>query len=188
MITYGDEIVNQARAKIGCKELKSNAAACIYDMRTEIGLPQANEPWCAVFVLYCVQRASWRFGQISPFNKTASSINIVAQAKAKGMRIDKKPAKGSLFFYPRIGGGHIGIVDSVRVDGKAFYTFEGNHNNQVSTVERTLSGQNYQFIHVEDLIKYKLPETDTLIDYAVGITGIAGAYLTWKSIFRRNGK
>lgn len=188
MITYADEIVNQARAKIGCRETKVNSAACIYDMRAEVGLPLANEPWCAVFVLFCVQRASWRFGQISPFNKTASSIDIFNQAKKKGIKIDKRPSKGSLFFYYRQGGGHIGIVDSVKTNNKAFFTFEGNHNDQVSTVERQLSGQDYYFIHVEQLIKYSLPETDTLIDYAFGITGVAGAYLTWKTIFRRNKK
>lgn len=96
------------------------------------GLP--NEPWCAMFVSYCMNKA----GVLQNVVKKFASCSIGWKwFRSKGQTRNRGyiPQKGDIIFFdwnPEKGDGidHVGIVNNV--NGEYIYTLEGNHDDQVN--------------------------------------------------------
>ena len=96
------------------------------------GIP--NQPWCAMFVSYCMNKA----GVLPNVVKKCASCSIGWNwFKSKGQTRNRGyiPQKGDIIFFdwnPEKGDGidHVGIVNNV--NGEYIYTLEGNHDDQVN--------------------------------------------------------
>ena len=96
------------------------------------GLP--NEPWCAMFVSYCMNKAGVLPNVVKKFASCSIGWNWF---KSKGQTRNRGyiPQKGDIIFFdwnPEKGDGidHVGIVNNV--NGEYIYTLEGNHDDQVN--------------------------------------------------------
>lgn len=83
-----------------------------------------GNPWCAFFATKVINDAADRLGLDCPLPFQGSSKAIVDRAKAVGIRVDRTPSIGSLFWYKTDTGGHTGVV--VWGDEKGIMTVEGN--------------------------------------------------------------
>ena len=96
------------------------------------GIP--NQPWCAMFVSYCMNKA----GVLQNVVKKFASCSIGWKwFRSKGQTRNRGyiPQKGDIIFFdwePEKGDGidHVGIVNNV--NGEYIYTLEGNHDDQVN--------------------------------------------------------
>lgn len=96
------------------------------------GIP--NQPWCAMFVSYCMNKA----GVLPNVVKKFASCSIGWKwFRSKGQTRNRGyiPQKGDIIFFdwePEKGDGidHVGIVNNV--NGEYIYTLEGNHDDQVN--------------------------------------------------------
>ena len=96
------------------------------------GLP--NEPWCAMFVSYCMNKAGVLQNVVKKFASCSVGWNWF---KSKGQTRNRGyiPQKGDIIFIdwkPEKGDGidHVGIVNNV--NGEYIYALEGNHDDQVN--------------------------------------------------------
>ena len=96
------------------------------------GIP--TQPWCAMFVSYCMNKA----GVLPNVVKKFASCSIGWKwFRSKGQTRNRGyiPQKGDIIFFdwePEKGDGidHVGIVNNV--NGEYIYTLEGNHDDQVN--------------------------------------------------------
>ena len=99
------------------------------------GMP--NQPWCAMFVSYCMSKAGVSQDVVKKFASCTIGWNWFA---ARGETRDKN-------FVPQRGNGmdHVGLVD--RVENNTIYTVEGNHDDQVNQFNYPVgSNQIYGFV------------------------------------------
>lgn len=96
------------------------------------GIP--NQPWCAMFVSYCMNKAGVLPNVVKKFASCSIGWNWF---KSKGQTRNRGyiPQKGDIIFFdwnPEKGDGidHVGIVNNV--NGEYIYTLEGNHDDQVN--------------------------------------------------------
>lgn len=96
------------------------------------GMP--NQPWCAMFVSFCMYKAGVSQETVKKFASCTAGWNWFAN---RGETRDRNyvPQKGDIIFFdwdPEAGNGidHVGLVD--RVEDNKVYTVEGNHNDQVN--------------------------------------------------------
>ena len=111
------------------------------------GMP--NQPWCAMFVSYCMSKAGVSQDVVKKFASCTIGWNWFA---ARGETRDKNfvPQRGDIIFFdwdPEAGNGmdHVGLVD--RVENNTIYTVEGNHDDQVNQFNYPVgSNQIYGFV------------------------------------------
>ena len=94
------------------------------------GMP--NQPWCAIFVSYCMHKAGVSESTVPKFAYCPTGFNWFAN---KGQTRNKNyvPQTGDIIFFDWEQDGvidHVGIVD--RVVDNTVYTIEGNHGDQVN--------------------------------------------------------
>ncbi len=96
------------------------------------GIP--NQPWCAMFVSYCMNKAGVLPNVVKKFASCSIGWNWF---KSKGQTRNRGyiPQKGDIIFFdwePEKGDGidHVGIVNNV--NGEYIYALEGNHDDQVN--------------------------------------------------------
>ena len=96
------------------------------------GIP--NQPWCAMFVSYCMNKAGVLQNVVKKFASCSIGWNWF---KSKGQTRNRGyiPQKGDIIFFdwePEKGDGidHVGIVNNV--NGEYIYALEGNHDDQVN--------------------------------------------------------
>ncbi len=97
---------------------------------TWYGMP--NQPWCAMFVSYCMHKAGVSENTVPKFAYCPTGFNWFAN---KGQTRDRNyvPQTGDIIFFDWEQDGvidHVGIVD--RVVNNIVYTVEGNHSDQVN--------------------------------------------------------
>ena len=154
---YVSAMTDEATNWLGCgnkKSLDPAAKACFAEIVTYEGGNLSNEAWCAKFVWMVLNKMCILFGMLNPIKKTASTIDLKAQAEKRNIPVDRTPAPGCIFFRYRTGGGHVGMVTEV-VQDIEFRTIEGNSDNQVKQGKHSLSEAEYYFIHVETLFEGK---------------------------------
>ncbi len=96
------------------------------------GMP--NQPWCAMFVSYCMSKAGVSQDVVKKFASCSAGWNWFAN---KGQTRDRNyiPLRGDIIFFdwePEKGDGmdHVGIVDNYM---KGYvYVLEGNHDDKVN--------------------------------------------------------
>ena len=90
------------------------------------GWPNGGQPWCAMFVAYCVAEsgAAPKYKQAAKTIMSPSTAVMVDKAQRKGWYggHSKTTKPGDLFI---IDGKHVGFINQVRNDG-TFATIEGN--------------------------------------------------------------
>jgi len=128
--TTGQRMVQIAQAEIGQAEQPpgSNDSPRIAEYRTATAGSGVG-PWCAYFTSWVAQQAG------APIGEAGQGFGAVASVAAWGQRTGRyfeagsqTPQPGDLIIW---GGRHIGIVESVGVDG-SINTIEGNSSNAVS--------------------------------------------------------
>lgn len=182
MITFQSifitEYLKSALDWVGCKEVGENTSVCVDAIKKLSGYDPDNDPWCVQFVYAVFNKICLKYNVVNPLFKTKSTYLLKTNSK---VRVDNKASVGSVFYFTREGGGHVGFVLSIK-DGKMI-TIEGNRNNAVWTGEREINSKDFQFLHIEDvdvgfsvdLIKSTLTNKK-YIPYYVGagvLTGLA---------------
>lgn len=126
-----------------------------------------NEPYCAIFAWTMVDMAIKKFDKTAPLwggVKTKGAYDLLKRAKDRSIKVDNKPAIGSVFY--RLSGsptssGHVGIV--IKVEDDKFHTIEGNNvftykGKKYQGVwswiykKSAIPGKGFQFIHTETLL------------------------------------
>lgn len=128
------------------------------------GMP--NQPWCAMFVSYCMSKAGVSQNVVKKFASCTIGWNWFA---ARGETRDKNfvPQRGDIIFFdwdPEAGNGieHVGIVD--RVENNIVYTVEGNHSDQVNEYNYLIGSSNIYGYAVPSFTgQESLSDTPTLI-------------------------
>jgi hypothetical protein len=150
MTDFGNYIINEAFywMRRDCKEHSAtpNQSVCVNELKGGV----TNEDWCALFVWRCVEDAAKKSGAKNPLQRTPSTIAMLNAARKSGLRITTTPELGSIFFRPRTGGGHMGVVSGM--NSQYIFCIEGNTSNRVGMrmYDRSKQLQNYVFIHVQD--------------------------------------
>jgi len=128
--TAGQRMVQLAQAEVGQAEQPpgSNDSPRIAQYRTATAGSGVG-PWCAYFASWAAQQAG------APLGEAGQGFGAVESVAAWGQRTGRfftpgtqTPQPGDLIIW---GGRHIGIVESVGVDG-SINTIEGNSSNAVS--------------------------------------------------------
>jgi hypothetical protein len=100
--------------------------------------------WCADFV-------SWSFDTVGNGNKklpwkNPSSVSSIIAWGQKGHEV-KTPKPGDIFTMKGNGVSHTGLVR--KVNGKTFYTLEGNTSNKVKSLKRSVDMPGLRFFRVD---------------------------------------
>lgn len=166
--TYGKEIIRVALGyakgwrEANCKEDDVSCYKYLFenDYNKVIG-----NAWCTFFGTKVINQAGDNVGVNCPIAFQGSSTAVRDKAKALGIRVDRTPTIGSMFYYPRTGGGHLGVV--VWMNEVGIFTVEGNTSDQLQCVgcpknsvvpvgsnsNRTyaaMKAKNTEFIHIEE--------------------------------------
>lgn len=183
--TFTQKLVDLAADWLGCKEDKGtpNRSMCLTDLWKLYGSEPTDEPWCAVFVWSMVNDACKVFGIENKLPKTKSTSIMKSRATNAGLKVDKTPAVGSIFYFSRTGGGHVGIVTNI--EGKTITTIEGNVSDEVRFGRRDLNSKDFSFIHVEKMTNKTLVFGKSPYYALLAVTGVATAALTWKNLLRK---
>lgn len=154
MTDFANYIIDEAAYWLmrDCKEHSStpNQSVCVNEIKGGV----TNEDWCALFVYRCVSDAAAKSGARNPLKRTPSTRSMLQDAQQKGVRINRTPTLGSVFFRERgAGKGHMGIVTGL--SATQMFCIEGNTSNRVGMRNYILqdvakSPLNYQFMHVHD--------------------------------------
>lgn len=129
------EVLNHFRSELGYEEGPNNDNK----FAQEVG-HTPNLAWCATFVAAMFRRAGMQLPSESPWTPAM----FAGLKKAYGGEINA-PEKGAVCFlyYPSKGRiAHVGIVESVRRDGR-FVTIEGNTSNKVMRRVRDTHGWSF---------------------------------------------
>jgi hypothetical protein len=131
----GQRALAFAQAEVGQAESPpgSNDSPRIAMYRSAVTGAYGGAPWCAYFVSWAAAAAG------APIGEEGQGYGAVEDVAAWGARTGRllpagaTPQPGDLILY---GGRHIGIVESVNLDG-SLTTIEGNHLDAVSRVQRS---------------------------------------------------
>ena len=179
--SFAGVVYTEAKKFLGCKEdpKTPNRSYCIDKIQEMGGWTPTSEPWCAMFVYAVVERSCKLMKIDNLLPRTKSTTIMKNESPDNGLKVDTKPVKGCLFYFPRTGGGHVGFVIDIK-DNKIF-TIEGNTSDQVKLGQRTIN-PSMRFIHIEDMangkkmipryLKYGVP--------AVLLGGIGAVYYAKK--------
>jgi hypothetical protein len=145
-------ILNEAEGWLDCRETSTNRSKCVDRIHEQFreGSTGSRDAWCAKFVWSITDTAAKKLGVANPLFKSASTAQML---KNTNLRKDKTPAKGSVFYTSRTGGGHVGFVE--KVNGNIISTIEGNTSvgsaEGVHRKTHDIRKKEFTFIHVEDL-------------------------------------
>jgi hypothetical protein len=106
-------------------------------------------PWCARFVVWCIEGAAMAFGSLAPTaggGDLASATKFLSWAK-KTKRLVEHPHPGCVALVKVEGHGHVWLV--ARVDGERHVSVEGNASNRVLSRWRPNSGEGLHFISLD---------------------------------------
>lgn len=203
MKLYEQIIAEGEKWVINCHKNISQGKDCGTPIKAEYGSDIKNEdPWCAAFISVLFKSVPWwKYLQKDPFPKTKSTSAMLQDAKAKGIKIDNKPAKGSVFYYSRGPGiGHVGLVKELIYGLKnsipdgviGFWSIEGNTSvdektGVIAVKEHNLKDKDFKFIHYEELSNLDVPSNQKIFETLGLATTIVGGYFVWKN-FYKNGK
>lgn len=174
--------------QLKCVETSQNRGPCVDEIKKaywnteEVG----SEAWCAEFAWVVASEAARRAGVANPLPKTASAVGMRDQSRAKGLRVDKNPVPGSVFYRKpsnrATSSGHVGIVHTV--ESNRILTIEGNageNSDRVAFLEHSKADiesarWGYVFIHIESgsPVLAGIPLLPSLI-----ILGVGG-YFAWE--------
>ncbi len=145
-----------------------------------------GNPWCAFFSTRVVNDAADRVGVNCPLPFQGSSRAIVDKARKVGIRVDRTPAIGSIFWYPTSTGGHAGIT--IWMDNKGLYTVEGNSgdslrclgcpqnaiaviNSNSSRTYQAMANKGAWFVHIEEYGNTSAVNVDNIFSMPVSSGG-----------------
>lgn len=154
------------------------------------GMP--NQPWCAMFVSYCMSKAGVSQNVVKKFASCTTGWNWFAN-RGETRNKDFVPQRGDIIFFdwdPEEENGidHVGIVD--RVENNTVYTVEGNNNDQVNEYSYPLGSTNiYGYVvpsytgdetmsNTPTLIPSTGEEGETSSSYPTIAKGSTGTYVT----------
>jgi hypothetical protein len=134
--TPGQRALAAAQAEVGVREEPdgSNDGARIAEYRTATAGSAAGVPWCAYFVSWAARQAGAPVGDQGQGYGAVEQIASWAGRTGRLLPAGSTPQPGDLILF---GGRHVGIVESVGLDGR-LTTVEGNHQNAVQRVQRTI--------------------------------------------------
>ncbi len=126
-----------ATAELGVQEEPpgSNDSPRIAAYRTAVEGSAPGVPWCAYFVSWASAQAGVPVGEEGQGYGAVEQVHDWAERTGRLLPAGAAPQPGDLILF---GGEHIGIVESVGPGG-ALTTIEGNHQQRVSRVQRSLS-------------------------------------------------
>jgi CHAP domain-containing protein len=185
LISFTEKLVELAFGWIECKEdpKTPNKSACLTELHNLYGNEPTDEPWCAIFVWTMVNETCKLFSVENKLPKTKSTTSMKERASNSGLKVDRTPAPGAIFYYPRTGGGHVGIVSSI--EGNELVTIEGNVSDRVRFGRRSINQHPFHFIHVEAMTQKKLIFGKAPHYALLAVTGVATALVTWRNFFRK---
>lgn len=147
----------------GCHETVKNGGNCIDELHRAFGR-EKREAYCAQLAWVVAEQAARAAGINNPLPHTGGACDMLKRSVAAGLRVDKTPAIGAVFYQgsnPKYSTGHIGVV--IDVTGTTIRTVEGNNDDRIddwrypmATVlnrPRTQAcqrGIGWDFIHIED--------------------------------------
>lgn len=145
MIISGGAVAAYAERFIGVREdpPHSNSGSVVHQFQSATGA--YNAPWCISFIQFVLKQIG--VGPVA--NKTAGAYYLRDYAVSHGWAVPK-PAVGCGAVFQE-GAGHGDIVVAVGKNG-AFTTVDGNYNDQVQKVERTVKQHPvtfFRFPHVQ---------------------------------------
>ncbi len=124
------DIIQVALTQVGYQEGKSN-----YNKYGEY-FGNANTAWCGYFVSWCAAKAGVPTSVLKRQGRaSASAFGLSKTFKAS----ERTPQSGDLYFKS----GHVGLV--YKVEGKYFWSVEGNSSDQVEIEKLELYSSKYWF-------------------------------------------
>jgi hypothetical protein len=138
-ISNGQQTLRKASKYLGAMEGAPNRSGdpIINECQAPWGWPNGGQPWCAMFVAYCVAEsgATPKYKQAAKTIMSPSTAVMVDKAQRKGWYggHSKTTKPGDLFI---IDGKHVGFINQVRNDG-TFATIEGNASDGVRALIRS---------------------------------------------------
>lgn len=194
--TFGKRLIYNASKWNGCKEdvdskgVGLNRSACVDKIISYHTGQIIAIPWCQAFVSMILNETCKEFNVENPMPYTQSTHAFLNDAKRRGIRVDNRPATGSVGFidWGKRGGtagtGHtffVNFAETTRVN-----TIEGNFGDQVNFGWRALT-QVDAFIHVEDIGAGKTIGSPMFAQMGTGLkiaTALVGGYLVWHNFLK----
>jgi hypothetical protein len=138
-ISNGQQTLRKASKYLGAMEGAPNRSGdpIINECQAPWGWPNGGQPWCAMFVAYCVAEsgATPKYKQAAKTIMSPSTAVMVDKAQRKGWYggHSRNTKPGDLFI---IDGKHVGFINQVRNDG-TFATIEGNASDGCRSLIRS---------------------------------------------------
>jgi hypothetical protein len=129
MTPIAEAALKNAISQIGVTEkpLGSNSGPEVNQYLKSVDLDPGYS-WCAAFVYWCFNKASYEMSVINPVFRTGGVLNMWGMCKNNRSSV---PSPGDIFIMDHGHGlGHAGIIESI--DGSTLHTIEGNSNNNGS--------------------------------------------------------
>lgn len=139
MISNGQYTLRKASQYLGSMEGPPNRSGdpIVNECQAPWGWPDGGQPWCAMFVAYCIanSKADAKYRAAAKTIMSPSTAVMVDKAQRKGWYSghSKSTKPGDLFI---IDGLHVGFINQLRPDGR-FLTLEGNAANGVRSYVRS---------------------------------------------------
>lgn len=147
---YIKDVLSVAQNEIGYHESGNNwtkYAQCLDAIHYFNG-PKQNVAWCSTFLNFCILKACIpedRSDEEKKWDALYFTFEPTRDNCACGVPYwrDYFKANGAFYSEPEVGdiaffgSSHVGIVESI--DGSHFYSIEGNHNDAVERVYRSMS-------------------------------------------------
>ena len=151
--SLGTAALRIAQTQHGVREVGTNAGPKVDEYLAAAGVPSGN-PWCASFITWAMEKA----GRKMPGGGWAAVQTWVRHAEQgnHGLKIvsAEEARPGDIVAYDWGGqndfgaDGHIGFLESTVKNGK-FTALEGNNNDRVDRLERSMGSANVKFIRIE---------------------------------------
>jgi uncharacterized protein (TIGR02594 family) len=133
------DIIAVAQSQIGLGEIGGNNKG-IY-VRQYLG-GRENLPWCAGFVSYCAKNSGIKIPYLLRAKDFVEYGSVLAPIEVR---------KGDLVVFHRLGGGHVGIIESKK--GDYFVSIEGNVGKYPARVKRVkhhiFENGIYRFVRIQ---------------------------------------
>ena len=150
-----NKAVELAKSQVGVYETTKNDSV---DIRKYKNGSVDTNPWCTSFISWCYGAGQGDDNE-KTFGYDRSSQSIKQKAERAGCYSTKSsgytPKVGDLMVLKNSdkGGGHVGIIVAVNNDG-TFETVEGNIDNQVKKVHRSMDTKNlHGFVRMDEWLK-----------------------------------
>ena len=99
-----------------------------------------GQPWCAMFVSYCAQKAGLLDNLVPRFASVNSGIKWYKEHnRYKSIDSEYEPKAGDIIFFESNGQKHTGIVTAFDSEKNMVYTIEGNSDNAVANRKYSLN-------------------------------------------------